>query len=390
MKNLAAHVCLVGALALSSACAGTASEPRREPSGKREEGSQRPGKPAPGVVPAAPSGTVSEGEPRRPVYTGKETVGRGELGEPALGPPPLEAAKVTGAPFVLVKNWNFGTDGTIRDVRELIAEFEFHDQFNTIANGTKYGAVTVAPTPETAISVAHELGLPGNKQPVEDPAWPYREWTRDVLVAHVRPLSPEATKVSVNAHDTGNGSFMAKWKLPGGGKNLGRDLLWETRVRIPRPVLGYWFAVWTAGNRWDDGAEMDVVESFGVPHLAPGAKCFHVNSVGGKDAHEFRNWPSGLTKMGVPQTKWDLADWHTWTWVYLRDDTYRVYYDGHLVQHGTLHWTYGGKPDAPIIDMRFLFDFSWGHTEITDVNIALPASSFPLTYEIDYSRVYLR
>jgi hypothetical protein len=40
--------------------------------------------------------------------------------------------------------------------------------------------------------------------------------------------------------------------------------------------------------------------------------------------------------------------------------------------------------------MYFLFDFGWGHIEIPEVNISLPASSFPLTYELDYSRVYLR
>ena len=43
-----------------------------------------------------------------------------------------------------------------------------------------------------------------------------------------------------------------------------------------------------------------------------------------------------------------------------------------------------------LIDMSFVFDFTWGHTQISDVNISLPASSFPITYEIDYSRVYLR
>jgi hypothetical protein len=358
----------VGALCIAFGCAGTSdrAKPREEP--------QKPAKPAP--------------EP--PKYTGPETLGTGNVAEPALGPAPVEASRVGGAPFVLVKNWNFGTKGTIRNTNDLIGEFEFHDQFNTIANGTKYGSVTVAPTPETAIYVSHELGLPGNKQPVEDAAWPYREWTPDVLVAHVRPLSPEARQVSVKAHDTGNGSFMAKWKLPTGGRLLGKDLLWETRARIPKPLLGYWFAVWTAGNRWDEGAEMDVVESFGVPHLQPGAKCFHVNSVGGDDHEEFRNWPRGLTKMRVPEAKWDLTQWHTWTWVYLRDDTYKVFYDGHLVQHGKLHWTYGAKPDAPPIDMRFLFDFSWGHTTVPDMSMSLPASSFPLTYEIDYSRVYLR
>jgi hypothetical protein len=390
---------LFGLLCLFVGCAGTASEPRREGTAPREEGRSNEdgrGTTTPGV-PASPRGTVSETDPLKPgagdrggTWSGPETIGTGEIREPALGPPPREAAKVTGAPFVLVKNWNFGSRGTIRNTSDLISEFVFHDQFDTIANGTKYGSVTLAPTPETAISVAHELGLPGDQQPVEDPARPVREWKTDTLVAHVRPLSAAATKVSAKGHDTGNGSFMAKWKLPTGGRLLDKDLLWETRARIPKPVLGYWFAVWTAGNRWDKGAEMDVVESFGVPHLAPGAKCFHVNSVGGDDVIEFENWPRGLTKVGVPESKWDLSQWHTWTWVYLRDDSYRVYYDGHLVQHGKLHWTFGAKLGAETIDMRFLFDFSWGHTEISDVNISLPASAFPLTYEIDYSRVYLR
>ncbi|HET6340389.1 MAG TPA: hypothetical protein VFG30_44575 [Polyangiales bacterium] len=389
---------LFGSLCLFVGCTGSSSCAGAKEN-TREQGHPRDQVAAPDSVPAAASGerppALSEGDPLRPGSvapkpTGPESVGVGDIREPALGPGPTEAARVTGAPFVLVKNWNFGSAGTIRSTQELMSEFEFHDQFDTIANGTKYGSVTVAPTPETAIFVARELGLPDNKQPVEDPLRPNREFKSDVLVAHVRPLSATATKVSVKAHDTGNGSFMAKWKLPSGGSGLGKDLLWETRARIPKPLLGYWFAIWTAGNRWDKGAEMDVVESFGVPHLAPGAKCFHVNSVGGDDNEEFDNWPRGLTKAGVPERKWDLSQWHTWTWVYLRDDTYRVYYDGHLVQHGKLYWTFGAKPNGPPIDMRFLFDFSWGHTEISDVNISLPASSFPLTYEIDYSRVYLR
>jgi hypothetical protein len=92
----------------------------------------------------------------------------------------------------------------------------------------------------------------------------------------------------------------------------------------------------------------------------------------------------------VPSTSRDLREWHTWTWLYRSNDTYTVYYDGYIVQTGTLHWTLGGDQGAEVIDMNFLFDFGWGHTQIADVNISLPASSFPLTYEIDYSRVYLR
>jgi hypothetical protein len=35
------------------------------------------------------------------------------------------------------------------------------------------------------------------------------------------------------------GSFMAKWRLPSGGKGLKRELLWETRVRMPKQIW-YW------------------------------------------------------------------------------------------------------------------------------------------------------
>jgi len=336
--------------------------------------------------PAAPT----QGEaPVVPANAPPATIGSGELAQPASGPAPSVQKKLGGAPFTLVKNWDFGTEGTIRNTQDLIAEFEFHDQFNTIANGTHYGSVIVAPTAETAIYVSSELGLPDNRQPVEDPKRPVREWTSNSLKAHVLPLSAAQKTVSVKAHDAGCGSFMAKWRLPSGGKGLQRELLWETRARMAVPKPGYWFALWTAGDRWDKGAEMDVLEAFGAPHLME-AKVFHVNSVGGEDRIEFENWWKGLETAGVPESSWDLTRFHTWTWVYKTDDTYEVYYDGLLTQHGTLHWTYGAKADAPNIDMRFLFDFAWGHTETPGCDVTLPASSLPLTYEIDYSRVYLR
>jgi hypothetical protein len=43
-----------------------------------------------------------------------------------------------------------------------------------------------------------------------------------------------------------------------------------------------------------------------------------------------------------------------------------------------------------------MYDFSWGwvkngsENQIPGLDAELPASAFPLTYEIDYSRVYLR
>jgi len=161
-------------------------------------------------------------------------------------------------------------------------------------------------------------------------------------------------------------------------------------VRIPKPVSAFWFSLWTAGVKWNKGAEMDVVESFGTPNIGAGAKAFHVNSVGGSDKYKFESWPAQLTSLGVPTADRDLSEWHIFTWVYLRDDTYRVYYDDHLVQEGTLIWTLSGKSTSEPIDMYFLFDFGWGHTQVKEVNVTLPASNFPLVYELDYSRVYLR
>lgn len=314
-------------------------------------------------------------------------VGSGNLQQPLTGPAPLEAAKLSGAPYTLVKNWDFGKNGTIRNQADLIEEFDFHDQWGTIANGTNYGAVMVAPTAATAID-ASGLGLPGDKQPVEDPARPTREWSDDSMLAHVRPLSDAQSTVNAKRHDAGNGSFVAKWQLPNGGSLLGHDLIWETRVRMPKPVAGYWFSLWTAASKWDKGAEMDVVESFGTPNIS--ADAFHADSVGGSNVVEYKSWPEALDQVGVPQQDRELPDWHTWTWVYLRDDTYEIFYDGTSVQHGVIHWTHGATEGAEPVEMRFLFDFSWGHTQVSDVDIELPASSFPLTYEIDYSRVYLR
>lgn len=309
-----------------------------------------------------------------------ETVGSGSIDSPAAGPAPTEAGRIGGAAFTLVKNWNFGAKGTIRNITDLSAEFMYHDQFGTIGNGSNYGAITVAPSAATAIS----------GQPVEDPSRPYREFTDDVMQAYVRPLSTTQSTVSASSHNAGNGSVTAKWTLPSGGQLLGKDLLWETRARMPVAAAAYWFAIWTAGNKWDKGAEMDVLESFGTPNIYPPPTAFHVNSVGGTDSVDYSSWPNGLSKAGVPTNQRDLREWHTWTWLYRKDDTYVVYYDGIVVQSGSLHWTLGGTTSGENINMSFLFDFGWGHTKVADVNISLPADTFGITYEVDYSRVYLR
>jgi hypothetical protein len=360
---------------------GSLGQPAQDPSSNSAGaaapgGTTQPASSTPGWDPGAvnPNGT---------------SVGVGTVAEPAQGPEAIHGDKAPGAPFVLVKNWDFGADGTITQMSDLIAEFQFHDQFGTIANGTNYGSVIVAPTADTAIKAAN-LGLPNNRQPVEDPDRPFREFTGDAIRTHVLPLSAGQSSISPSKHDAGNGSFMAKWSLPKGGSRLKQDLLWESRVRIPKPVKAFWFSLWTAGHKWNKGAEMDVVESFGTPNIGEGAKAFHVNSVGGRDKHPYSSWSSELSGLGVPAADRDLSEWHTFTWIYLRDDTYKVYYDDHLVQQGTVVWTLGGTSSGEELDMQFLFDFGWGHTQVQEVNVTLPVSELPLTYELDYSRVYLR
>jgi hypothetical protein len=185
---------------------------------------------------------------------------------------------------------------------------------------------------------------------------------------------------------------MAKWKLPNGGSLLGQDIVWETRVRYVTPPY-FWFAVWTAGNKWSNGAEHDLVESFGYDNGGGNTnydgRYWHANSVGGKDTVDYGGWGTAMASKGIKS--YDGSQYHIWTWLYRKDNSYAMYVDGILVQSGVdYHWTYGAKATDPPIDMDFLFDGGWGHTQIGSVNRPLPASEFNgKYYEWNYSRVYL-
>ncbi|MFT3695869.1 MAG: hypothetical protein QM831_22225 [Kofleriaceae bacterium] len=185
---------------------------------------------------------------------------------------------------------------------------------------------------------------------------------------------------------------MAKFTLPGGGKLLGKDILWETRVRYVTPPY-FWFAIWAAGNQWDHGAEEDVIESFGYDNGGGntnfvGAQ-WHSNSVGGTDVDGYANWASSMSSHGV--TSFDATQYHVWSWLYRKDDTYSVYVDGTEVNKGTIHWTLTGNEAGTPIDMSFLYDAGWGHTQIPSVDQPLSASDLSgKFYEWDYSRIYLR
>lgn len=318
-----------------------------------------------------------------------ETLGGGTVDYPAVGPAP--SFGVGGPRMVLVKNWHFGADGTIRNYADMDANFQYHDQFNTIGNGSNYGAVMVA----------HDAASAQWGQPTEgDACPPVRVFTPDSLKTLLMPLYG-ATKVLPTQHNAGSGSFMAKWHLPNGGSLLGRDIVWETRLRYVTPPY-FWLAVWTAGNKWkgDDkgaqGAEQDLVESFGYDNGGNNntnydGRFWHSNAVASptKDKVDYADWGKAMTACGV--RSYDPTQYHVWTWLYRKDDTYAMYVDGVEVQSGAdYHWTNGGKATDEPIDLDFLFDGGWGHTQVSSVNHALPASAFEgKFYEWNYSRVYL-
>ncbi|MBW7452971.1 RICIN domain-containing protein [Paenibacillus sepulcri] len=308
-----------------------------------------------------------------------ETIGTGSLSAPAVGPAP--SFSVGGSGFVLVKNWNFGSNGTIKNISDMNSEFYYHDQFNTIGNGTNYGAITLAPDAANAIS----------GQPIEDPNNKVRQFTTDSLKTTLVPLNG-ATTVSPTQHNVGNGSFQPKFTLPGGGSLLGRDILWETRVKYVTPKY-FWFALWNSGNQWDGGAELDLQESFGYDNGGGNTnfdgRYWHSDPVGGTATTNYSNWGTGMASHGI--TSFDATQYHTYTLVYRANNTYSHYMDGIEIQSGTINWTLGATSNGTPIDFHFLVDAGWGHTGVASVNHSMPASELlGKYYEFDYSRVYLR
>ncbi len=315
------------------------------------------------------------------------TIGEGTVTNPAVGPAP--SYQLGGDKMVLVKNWDFGANGTIRNIADMSANFFYHDQFGTFNNGGNYGSNTVAPDAATAIG----------GQPVEGVnSAPTRQFTADSLVTYLTPLDG-ATQVSPVQHNVGNGSFMAKWKLPRGGSLLGRDIVWETRARYVTPPY-FWFAIWTAGNKWKwdghaQGAEHDLVESFGYDNGGGNTnfdgRFFHSNSVAepSKDAWNFWDWGGTMKERGI--SDFDGSQYHVWTWLYRADNSFAMYVDGKLIQQGADYWwTFGNKKDDEPIDMSFLFDGGWGHNQIGSVNKTMDAALLKdKFFEWDYSRVYL-
>ena len=312
-----------------------------------------------------------------------ETIGGGTITSPAVGPAPSYG--IGGSGFTLVKNWHFGTDGTITNISDLNANFQYHDQFNTYNNGNgNYGANIVAPDSADALS----------GQPIEytDTTGPVRQFYTDSMQTYLVPLDG-ATTVTPSSHNAGSGSFQAKWTLPNGGSLLGQDVIWETRVRYVVPPY-FWFAIWTCGNEWSGGAEFDLIESFGYNngggYTNYNGQYWHSNSVGGGDQVDYSNWGNAMSSLGI--NNYDTSQYHIWTMAYYADNSYAFYVDGIEVQHGSnYNWTLGATAGGTPVNMSFIFDGSWGSTAVSSCNYPLAASALSgMYYEWNYSRVYLR
>jgi hypothetical protein len=315
-----------------------------------------------------------------------DTIGGGTIEKPASGPKP--AYGIGGPNMVLVKNWEFGTNGNIKNITDLNTNFQYHDRFNTWNTGWQYGASTVAPDQADA--------LPG--QPVEgkDTAAPVRSFTANSLLTYLVPLNG-ATTVDPNKINGGCGSFTPKWTLPHAGSLLGQDIVWETRVRYVIPKY-YWFALWMEGNNWKggQGAEFDLVESYGWDGGQFGdnfnGNYWHSNVVDSPnktDTVDYGAWPSGMRSVGF--NAYDPTQYHIWTMRYNRDNSYAFYVDGKIIQSGAnYYWTFGHLSDGQPIDMEFMFDATWGNNKVWMDDHTLPAAGLAnCYYEFNYSRVYL-
>ena len=318
-----------------------------------------------------------------PVAQATETIGGGSIASPAVAPQP--AYGIGGIGFVPVKNWNFGSNGTIKNYTDMNANFYYHDNFGQIAN-PNYAAYAVAPDAANAIGT----------QPIEgvNTTGPVRQFFTDSMKTYLLPLNG-ATTLTTSPINCGSGAFMPKWTLPNGGSLLGQDIIWETRVRYVTPPY-FWFAIWCDGDHWSNGAEMDLIESFGYDNGGGSTnfdgRYWHSDMVGHTESTNYLSgsWAGHMAEYGF--TSFDATQWHTWTWLYRKDNTFVAYLDGRPVQDGYTYWTIshilGGTP----INMSFLFDPTWSSNTVGGLmGKTLPASSLVGTYyEWDYSRVYLR
>lgn len=304
-----------------------------------------------------------------------------------VGPKPT--APVTG--YKVDKNWDFGTDGTVRNKTELANEFLGHIGGWNVPGINEYGCKSAAYS--TASKVV-------DFQPVERADALNREITQSSLLMHTRPLTAAQTTVGpASKADCSSGSVSSKFTYPSGGAGLGKDVVFETRFRMTKPLSSYWVAFWIVGQTWNNGPEQDIFEAFSFPNADGGPmtpknpNAWSSQSYGGQD--EFQCWNDFYACMsrwnGGDYTNSLLTQWHTYSLEYRKDNTYTVWVDGKKYQSGTLIWKVGGVATGANTDLRVVLDCGMGHSSRWQVSSTVqPASNLPMTCEVDYVRTFTR
>lgn len=158
----------------------------------------------------------------------------------------------------------------------------------------------------------------------------------------------------------------------------------EIRARIDT-AMGAWPAIWTLGieNRWPDCGEIDILE-FYRPKNIPSILA---NTAWGSSKQSSGEWNSAIHPISnFNQSDNDWArKYHVWRMDWF-EDSIKLYIDDILLNTTDLSNTLNPDGTNPFLQAHYLL-----------LNLALgqnggnPAQSkFPITFEVDYVRVYQR
>ncbi|MGN1236797.1 MAG: family 16 glycosylhydrolase, partial [Bacteroidaceae bacterium] len=162
----------------------------------------------------------------------------------------------------------------------------------------------------------------------------------------------------------------------------------EIRARIP-VCLGAWPAIWMLGKGlpWPSNGEIDILEYY----LHNNTPTILANACWGSDKKNVGNWNSSYTPLSHftnRDPQW-AEKFHTWA-IDWDEKSIKLYLDNELLNNIDLTKTINGSADGEGINpfhrpMFLLLNLA---IDIRVKNI-LP-ENLPMTYEIDYVRVYSR
>lgn len=166
------------------------------------------------------------------------------------------------------------------------------------------------------------------------------------------------------------------------GKHSWQYGRFDIRARIPA-YKGSWPAIWTLGvsKEWPSNGEIDIMEYY----LIGGRPCILANAAWGTSQRWVPKWDSEHKEFSYFLAKDpDWADkFHLWRMDW-DEDYIRIYLDGELMNEIRLAGTVNADGSNPFRQKHYIL-----------LNLALggnggnpSGTTFPLTYEVDYVRIY--